>query len=61
MVNDEKGIITEEIKMYEDDPESVLMSAANECLYVNDNRKNLVTGTKNDVKKTTVYVCLFNR
>ena len=54
MVNDEKGIITEEIKMYEDDPESVLMSAANECLYVNDNRKNLVTGTKNDVKKTTV-------
>lgn len=54
MVNDEKGIITEEIKMYEDDPESVLMNAVMESLYVNDNRKNLVTGTKKDVKSTTV-------
>lgn len=54
MVNAEKGIIIEEIKMYEDDPESVLMNLMNESLYINDNRKNLITGTKNDVKNTSV-------
>lgn len=54
MVNDEKGIIIEEIKMYEDDPESVLISEANSSIFVNDNRKNLVAGTKKDVRSTTV-------
>lgn len=54
MVECEKGIIIEEIKMYEDDPESVLMNTVNECLYVNDNRRYMVTGTVDDVKSTTV-------
>ena len=54
MVNDEKGIIIEEIKMYEDDPESVLIGESSASIFVNDNRKYLVAGTKKDVKSTTV-------
>lgn len=54
MVNDEKGIIIEEIKMYEDDPESVLTAESSSSIFVNDNRKYLVAGTKKDVKSTTV-------
>ena len=53
-VNKEKGIIIEEIKMYDDNPGFKLFSTTNECLYNKDNHKYLVSGTIEDVRKTTV-------
>lgn len=54
LVENEKGIITEEIKMYEDSPISNLTYEMNRCLFHNDHRKFLVSGTVEDVKKTTL-------
>lgn len=52
-VKKEKGIITEEVKMGKNNPGHVFYYGANECIYVKDKRKNLVTGEVEDVKKTT--------
>lgn len=54
MVEGEKGIITEEIKMYEDNPTTNLSFEMNRSLFHNDHRKYLVSGTVADVKKTTL-------
>ena len=53
-VEGEKGIIIEEIKMYDDNPGFKLYSTMNEALFNKDNRKYLVSGTIEEVKKTTV-------
>ncbi len=54
LVEAEKGIITEEVKMYEDSPATKLNFELNKCLFHNDNRRFLVSGTVKDVKKTTL-------
>jgi len=54
LVEKEKGIIIEEIKMYDDTPGAVLYSKMNECLYLKDNRRFLISGVISDVKKTSV-------
>ena len=50
LVNKERGIITEEIKMYEDDPATVLFHNLYSNLFINDERKYLVSGTVEDIK-----------
>lgn len=52
-VKKEKGIITEEVKMGKNNPGHVFYYGANDCIYVKDKRKYLVTGEVEDVKKTT--------
>jgi len=49
----EKGIIIEEIKMYDDIPGSILYSKTNECLFKKDNRRFLISGDASDVRDTT--------
>lgn len=54
LVNKERGIISEEIKMYEDDPSTLLFRNLSENLFINDERKYLVSGTVDDVKDIKV-------
>ena len=51
MVEGEKGIITEEIKMLQDNPGSELVYGLYRNIFVNDQRKYLISGTTSDVKK----------
>lgn len=51
MVNNERGIITEEIKMYEDNPATELLYGIFRNVFVNDERQFLISGTAEDVKK----------
>ena len=60
LVNNERGIITEEIKMYDNNPNTELTYSAFKNIFVNDNRKYLISGTKEDIKKITkenLYDC----
>lgn len=52
-VANERGIITEEIKMYEDSPGSTLINGLLQNIFVSDERRYLVSGTVSDVKKIT--------
>ena len=54
MINNERGIITEEIKMYENNPNTELIWKMYENIFVKDKRKNLISGTVQDIKKITV-------
>ncbi len=54
MVNGEKGIITEEIKMIEDNPASEIVYGMFRNLFINDERQHLISGTVADIKKITV-------
>ena len=51
LISKEKGIITEEIKMYEDDPSTVLFRNLYENLFINDERRYLVSGSVDDIKQ----------
>ena len=51
LVNNERGIITEEIKMYDNNPNTELTYSAFKNIFVNDNRKYLISGSKEDIKK----------
>lgn len=53
-VEQEKGIITEEVKMDEDSPDTLLYFETNKALLKKSNYRNLVTGTKEDVKSITL-------
>ena len=53
-VINERGIIKEEINMYENNPNTELTYKAYENIFVNDLRKNYISGTKEDIKKITV-------
>lgn len=60
LVNNERGIIREEIKMYDNNPNTELTYSAFKNIFVNDNRKYLISGTKEDIKKITkenLYDC----
>ena len=54
LINKEKGIIIEEVKMGKNNPGHKLFYGMNKCLYKNDKRRNLVTGEVSDVKKITL-------
>lgn len=54
VVNSERGIISEEIKMYDDNPSYVLIDKLKQNIYVNDKRRERVSGNINDLKEITV-------
>ena len=54
MVNNERGIITEEVKMYDDMPATSLYYDSLSSVFVNDERKYLISGTVDDIKKITL-------
>lgn len=51
MVNNEKGIILEEIKMYLDQPSFDLIKGSFKNIFINDEHQYLISGTIDDVKK----------
>lgn len=53
LVENEKKIIIEEIKMYSDDPNDSLYTEFDKMLIVNDPVRNLVAGSVDDVEKIT--------
>lgn len=53
LVNNERGIITEEIKMYDNNPNTELTYSSYKNIFINDKRKNLISGTVDDIKKIT--------
>ena len=55
LIEKEKGIICEEVKMGKNNPGHKLYYGMNNALFKNDKRKNLVTGEIEDVKATTVF------
>ena len=62
-VEKEKGIITEEIKMYRDIPDYKLEMQLRECLYHNSPRKIDIAGTVEEINKITkedLYNCYNN-
>lgn len=54
LIEKEKGIICEEIKMTKNNPGSKLYYGSNKALYKKDKRRNLITGEIKDVKEITV-------
>lgn len=54
LIEKEKGIICEEVKMGKNSPGHKLYYGMNNALFKNDKRKYLVTGEVSDVKATTV-------
>lgn len=54
LIQKEKGIICEEVKMGKNSPSHKLYYGMNEALFKKDKRKYLVTGEVEDVKATTV-------
>ena len=62
-VNKEKGIIAEEIKMYDDMPDFQLEMKLRECLYKNHPRRIDIAGTIEEINKITkedLYNCYGN-
>ena len=53
-IKTEKGVITEEIKMYEDNPDFKMLMKTMECIWHKNKRKNLISGTTQDIKSITV-------
>ena len=53
-VNNERGIIEEEINMYENNPNTELVYKAYNNVFINDKRSELISGTKESIKKITV-------
>ena len=53
-VNNERGIIKEEINMYKNNPNVELTYATFSNVFVNDNRKYLISGEVDDIKNITV-------
>ena len=59
-VNNERGIIEEEISMYENNPNSELVFKAYNNIFINDKHSELISGKKEDIKKITIdnlYEC----
>lgn len=54
LVEDEKGIIIEEVKMYDNDPGFALNMELNKAIFHNDHRRYPISGTVGDVKKTSL-------
>lgn len=59
-VNNERGIIEEEINMYQNNPNTELVYKAYNNIFINDKHSELISGKKEDIKKITVdnlYEC----
>ena len=56
LVNNERGIISEEIKMYDNNPNTELTYSAYKNIFVKDNRRNLISGNVEDINKIDIYV-----
>ena len=54
LINNERGIIKEEINMYKNNPSTELTYRAFYNIFVKDNRKNLISGDIEDIKKITL-------
>jgi len=54
LIEKEKGIIVEEVKMGKNNPGHKMYYGMNRCLYKKDKRRNLVTGEVDDVLNTSV-------
>lgn len=54
LVDNERGIITEEINMYDNNPTTELTYSAYKNIFVKDNRRNLISGNVEDINKITV-------
>lgn len=54
IVNNERGIIKEEINMYKNNPSTELTWGAYKNIFIKDKRKNLISGEVEDIKKITV-------
>ncbi len=54
IITNEKGIITEEAKMGEDDPYTVMLFKHLDNLFNNNEHKYLITGNKEDIKDITL-------
>lgn len=54
MIDNELGIISEEIDMYKNNPNTELTFATYRNIFINDNRRYLISGEKEDIKKITV-------
>jgi len=54
IVKNEKGIITEEAKMGEDDPYTIMLFKHLENIFNNGEHKKVITGTPNDIKEITL-------
>ena len=54
LINNERGIITEEIKMYDNNPNTELIWGMNKNIFIKDKRKDLISGTVADIKKITL-------
>lgn len=54
LVNNERDIIKEEISMYDNNPNTELTYSTYENIFVNDKRKNLISGEIKDIKKITL-------
>lgn len=50
LVNNERGVILEEVNMYKDDPGMTIFNKTLNNLFINDEHKYLVGGTNKDVK-----------
>jgi len=53
-VNNERGIIEEEINMYQNNPNTELVYKAYNNIFINDKHGELISGKKEDIKKITV-------
>lgn len=54
IVSNEKGIITEEAKMGEDDPYTVMLFKHLDNIFYNYEQKHVITGNTNDIKSITL-------
>ena len=54
IIKNEKGIITEEAKMGEDDPYTVMLFKHLDNIFNSYEHKKLITGTKTDIKNITI-------
>ena len=54
LINNERGIITEEIQMYDNNPNTELTYKSFENIFIKDKHKNLISGEIDDIKKITL-------
>lgn len=54
IIKNEKGIITEEAKMGEDDPYTIMLFKHLDNLFHHSNQKYVITGTPSDIKEITI-------
>ena len=54
LIEKEKGIIIEEVRMGDNSPTKRFFYDANKCIYINSKRRNYITGTEEDVRNISL-------